>query len=278
MILLNEYVVDFGRFPNGESNLNFNKLAFSTKSTITLKYESDQDLFNLFILKKYLDEYAQFNRFDLTILYMPYSRMDRHNIVYTFNLKYVCTMINDMNFASVTVYDAHSDVTGALLNRYIEGGNIPILFKQFQEEVGTDNLVIMYPDAGAQKRYSKDYNYPTVVGNKIRNFETGNIDSYEIYGEDVKGKNVVIIDDLCSKGGTFIGAAKALRERGAKDVYLIVGHCENTVYDGDLFSHITKMYTTNTILSDINIARQIISKEQLTIIPSYVIKSREEGY
>lgn len=254
MLLIDNVVVKFGTFPNGERNLNFNTICFHSNSTVILKYESDQDLFDLYILKRYMDQEIKDNKIGLLITYMPYCRMDRANEVYTFNLKFVADFINRLNFNDVTVVEPHSDVTPALLNNaYTFTKFTSILFKRFMDIIKPKDFVVMYPDAGAEKRYSKTFCYPTVVGMKQRDFSTGEIVKYDVIGADVNGKDVVIIDDLCSRGGTFIGATQALKELGAKNVYLIVTHCENNVYTGDLFKHITKMFTTNSLLTKYNI-------------------------
>jgi ribose-phosphate pyrophosphokinase len=272
MIILDGAEVEFGQFPNKETNLNINHIAFHSNSEITLKYENDADLFNLYILKSYIDECldAHTNRVTLMVLYFPYSRMDRENGTYTFHLKYVAKMINDMKFHKVTVLDVHSDITPALVNRYTGFTNIPVLFSQFQNEHGMDNTFIFFPDAGAQKRYGSTYCYPTLVGFKSRNFSNGNIDSYQVLGNITEGADVVIIDDLCSKGGTFVQAATKLKELGAKDVYLIVGHCENTVFEGVIFDHIKKIYTTNSIIRDTTGGLN----EQLSIKHLYTINGK----
>lgn len=59
------------------------------------------------------------------------------------------------------------------------------------------------------------------------------------------------MDDLCSKGGTFMLTASKLKEIGATEIYLVVTHCENTVFQGELLTSdlITGIYTTNSILS-----------------------------
>jgi len=253
MIYIDKMKVEFGNFPNKERYLELNKICVTNGSTITLKYETDQDLFDLYILKKYIDNIwnPAGSYFNLHILYMPYSRMDRENNFYSFNLKYVAEFINTMNFNRVIIYDAHSEVTPALINRYIAKTNIFKLFSVFQNDhLSMLNTKVFFPDAGAQKRYEKTICYPALVGMKSRDFATGNITGYKFFGNLQAGDDVVIIDDLCSKGGTFIAAAKGLKEAGAKNIYLITGHCENTVMQGEIISGelIKKMYTTNSIL------------------------------
>ena len=58
-----------------------------------------------------------------------------------------------------------------------------------------------------------------------------------------------IIDDICSRGGTFYHSAKKLKEHGANDIYLYVSHCENTILEGDLLKGdlIKRVYTTDSI-------------------------------
>ncbi len=252
MILIDNVEVKFGSFPNKESHLNFNNLKFGKMSVVTFKYESDQDLFNLYILKRYMDYAIGNNSYLLDILYMPYSRMDRANDVYTFNLKYVCDFINSLNFYEVRVLEPHSDVTPALLNNCAAYRVVDELFKRLLAVLPTTaDLVVMYPDAGAEKRNAGTFCYPTVIGSKERDFATGNILKFGFTGADVKGKTVVIVDDLCSKGGTFVGAATALRNAGARKVYLIVTHCEDTITTGAVRCDIDKVFTTNSLLNNL---------------------------
>ena len=98
--------------------------------------------------------------------------------------------------------------------------------------------MICYPDKGAKARFQDDnVELPVVFCNKIRDFDTGEIKGLELDGViDVAGKNVLILDDLCSKGGTFYYTAKKLKENGANNIYLGVCHMESTVKYGDIYS------------------------------------------
>ena len=68
-------------------------------------------------------------------------------------------------------------------------------------------------------------------------------------GIEVKDKSIVIVDDICSYGGTFYYAAKALKELGAGNIYLHVDHCENSVLEGDMIKSglIKEIWTTDSI-------------------------------
>lgn len=276
MILYNNKPLGFGKFPNGESYLK--KIKFDENfivHVVTLKYESDEDLFHLLLVKKALDDInVQSN---LRITYVPYSRMDRDNELYVFALKTFTDFINSMNWLRVVIYEPHSDVTPALLDR-VQVVNVtahPVMQTQVALEFLDQPYQICYPDIGAFKRYTSDFKDGNAVyGIKFRDFETGKIIALDIKGEKVHD-NVVIVDDLCSKGGTFVMAAKKLREMGFTKIVLSVAHCEDTIYNGELFDHLDKVITTNSILSETtSLAIEYNRQGKLQVIPLTEFKWR----
>ena len=86
-----------------------------------------------------------------------------------------------------------------------------------------------------------------------RDRATGQIKGIDVGGDvdNIAGKNILIVDDICSKGGTFYFSAKKLKELGAKNIYLHITHCENTIFEGDILNCglIKKIYTTNSIFT-----------------------------
>jgi ribose-phosphate pyrophosphokinase len=92
--------------------------------------------------------------------------------------------------------------------------------------LGIDNLVVCSPDVGFAKGASAFANalgVPVVIGNKTRHGHDEQAEILEVIGQ-VKGKNVIIVDDFTISGGTLIRMAEVLRERGAKDIYAAVSH------------------------------------------------------
>ena len=254
MILLNGKKVYINYYPNGEMYIDTNKLNLGEKNVLEVKYEDDRDIINMIFLAKHIDS----NKLDkmLIIPYFPYSRMDRTEGIRLFTLKYLCEIINKLNFYKVIIFEPHSDVVCALLDRLVVMDSTMMLtnkaIKELQFNSNKEDY-IFYPDSGAIKRYSKQIKYNKIlVGNKEREFSTGRIKKLSITGEIPKSPfRVIIVDDLCSKGGTFILSAKKLKELGAKEIYLVVTHCENTIFGGEILSTdlINKVYTTNSILS-----------------------------
>lgn len=215
-------------------------------------YEHDAELFTLICVKRYLDEHFYEVSIHLNMPYIVHARMDRvKNDEDVFTLKYFCEVINSLNFATVWVRDAHSNVSLALLNNVKEEPVKPFII----DAVGqSDADVLFFPDEGAMKRYSSEFNIPYAFGMKKRDWKTGQILGLDIINaEVVKDKNVLIVDDICSRGGTFYHSAKALKAAGAKSVSLYITHCEGTITTGDLAASdglVDHVYTTKSILPE----------------------------
>lgn len=255
MMKLNGEKVNIKKFPNGESLISSEslKIKYDSINMIKLKFENDEDITHLLFLKGHLDELRV--KCSLEIAYLPYSRMDRTEGMTVFTLKHLCKLINSLEFEEVSIYEPHSDVCVALLDRVKVINMSKLLTEQLLKKINSseDELYIVYPDAGAAKRYAKQIQYDKVLtASKERDFKTGYIKKLDINGT-TQGKEfkAIIVDDLCSKGGTFILTASKLREMGATEIYLVVTHCEDTIFGGDILKTdlIKKVYTTNSILS-----------------------------
>ena len=222
--------------------------------TFTWYYENDAELFTLICLKKH---YAHKKTAYLWMPYCPHARMDRVKAYSdVFTLKYFTEVINSLNFTQVTIYDPHSSVCTALINNVRVLEPTPFIdeaINKVNENNSKNNFMVFYPDEGAMKRYSGMFPIPYAFGVKKRDWATGQIQGLDVMGdvEGIKDKKILIIDDICSKGGTFYHSAKKLKELGAKDIYLYITHCENTILEGELLTSglIEKVYTTNSIFT-----------------------------
>ncbi len=262
MIKINGIEIEKTIFPNNEIMIRTEDIKrcldnYSEIDRITFKFENNSDIIDLFFITKTLKDMNR--KIELLITYIPYSRMDRTEGQTVFTLKYFTSLINSLGYNNIIVCEPHSDVSLALLDGEVEVVNSTAaitneLIQEFNFSPGKD--YILYPDAGAAKRYSKQIKYPSVlVANKDRDFATGRINNMTIHSNDLipyKPFRVIIVDDLCSYGGTFMLAAKKLREMGATEVYLAVTHTEDSIYNGEILKTdlIDKVYTTNSVLNN----------------------------
>lgn len=256
MITLNGKPVEIGSFPDGTILMKEAPCGLTSHDMyIEWRYENDREFLALIYLVKQLRRYEN-TRIDLYMPYIPNARMDRvKNPRDVFTLKYFAELLNDLQFNSVTVLDPHSSVSEALINNLYSVPAEPHIIKTLVKlsAIGVKDLLMFYPDEGAMKRYSGMVKIPYAFGIKRRDWETGKIEGLDVAGavDQIAGKDILIVDDICSRGGTFYHSAKKLKELGANDIYLYVSHCENTILEGDLLASglIKKVYTTDSIFT-----------------------------
>lgn len=233
----------------------------SGSEAITWCYDNDAEIFTLNCLVDAIRDIKGNNvDIELRMPYIPHARQDRKVSGRFFTLKTFAKMINQMNFSKVIVLDPHSDVSTALIDRCYE------MLKPIELIKVKEGTVLMYPDAGAAKKYKADST--CIIGNKHRNSE-GRIDSYELLNFVEGTKSVCIVDDICSYGGTFVAAAKALRERGVETIGLVVSHCEDNILKGEVFNYIDFVYTSDSIC-------HIENHEKIEFIDSYDFRNVKE--
>lgn len=200
-------------------------------------------------------------------LYTPYflgSRSDRKFEKGSNNyLKdVICPIINSLNFESVTVLDPHSDVLEACLNNFKKIDNTQLVDEFLSsnygdENVKWDNFILISPDAGANKKIFKvaeqiGYAGDIITCSKSRD-ENGKLSRVEVpYSYRNHGdKDMIIIDDICDGGATFINIAKELKENSNRKpfkgkIYLIVTHGIFSKGFEELSKYFDGIYCTNS--------------------------------
>lgn len=255
MIKILDEEVKLDHFPDGTLHLTPDATLISWENntiSISWYYENDGEMAALLFLTKHYQNLG----YDVS-LYLPYvpnARMDRvKDDDDVFTLKYFAEFLNMLRFRKVVVLDPHSNVTAALIDR-VEVIEPKHLIEKAIAEIKkntNDDLTMFFPDEGAMKRYSDMIGLPYAFGVKRRDWKTGKILGLEVPCDvdRINGKTILIIDDICCKGGTFYHSAKKLKELGAEKIYLYVTHCESTVFRGEILHGdlIEKLYTTNSI-------------------------------
>lgn len=256
MITLNGKPVEIGSFPDGTILMKQGDLD-GVFAHIKWQYENDREFLALIYLVKHLRRLG-YKFIDLHMPYIPNARMDRvKNEKDVFTLKYFAELLNDLHFNYIQVLDPHSSVSEALIDNLIVETPKEYVNETLERIAPYDhkksNVLMFYPDEGAMKRYSGLVNIPYVFGIKKRNWETGKIEGLDVAGavDQIAGKDILIVDDICSRGGTFYHSAKKLKELGANKIYMYVSHCENTILEGELLTSglIEKVYTTDSIFT-----------------------------
>lgn len=254
MIKIDGEVINLGSFPDGTALIKYSPLPHQKVGYAKLSwyYENDAEFLSLMYLVKHLRSHGV-NDIYLYMPYIPNARQDRvKSSEDVFTLKYFAELLNSLNLTRIEVLDPHSTVSEALINNLHIYSPKPYI-EQVLEKIGKGNILMFYPDEGARKRYSSMIDLPCFFGIKKRDWKTGVIEGLDVAGpiDFIPGKDILIVDDICSRGGTFLHSAKKLKELGAKDIYLFVSHCENTILEGELLNNdlIKKVYTTDSIFT-----------------------------
>lgn len=236
------------KFKDEEKYLNLLK---TDKILIKTRIHNSDELMLLILVVDMLRKDGYDGLINVYLPYLPYMQADRDfSAGETFSLKTLSRLLKSIEVDNWMVFDAHSDVTHMVVN------NITILnpneiIKDIISDINSENLAIMSPDNGGYKRVKKIVNGIKWEGdfftaNKDRNISSGNIDEISFNTQDFEGKDILIIDDICIGGRTFIELAKKLKECNVGKLYLYVSHGLFTHGISPLTEYYETIYTTNS--------------------------------
>ncbi len=251
----NEIAFEQFTFSGGEPHIKITSdLTTVTKVIITHRVKSFNDMGLLLVAVNALRN-MDVTHIELFIPYFPGARQDR---IMTngeaLTVKVYANLINNLGLNKITVFDPHSDVTPALLNNCKVINNFKFI-EQVTEILKNDNLLLISPDAGALKKIYKlaEYleKYEIIECSKSRNIKTRQLSGFKVYTDDLKGKDCLIVDDICDGGRTFLGLAKALKAKNAGKLYLAVSHGIFSKGVNQLEKEFEIIFTTNSFPSTI---------------------------
>lgn len=265
------------KFLGGEVHVKLKEKFTNTKSTDVTIYayaNSSDDIMSILLTNDALYRMG-YTKINLFIPYMPYARQDRVMVEgEPFSMKVMADLLKLCNFNKIYVFDPHSDITPTLLEHNIHViSNKNFVYKCLTNIVGLDGYaqnkegvsenefkatlkgspLWVSPDSGSFKKVFKlanelNYKDEIILCNKARNLNDGKIMAYAVDKQDLGGRDCIIIDDLISKGGTFIGLSKELKKRNSGKIFLVVSHYEGVSNNLLLQeSGIEKIFKTNSI-------------------------------
>lgn len=201
-------------FPDGEKQLVLNGLNRKDTVEIICRIKSSDDLFLLMQCADIL------KRQEVTVerLVIPYLMSMRNDRVISYNgaytLKIVADCINLLNAEKVYITEAHSSKTTKLIRNCIN------YYDAINLKLSID-YTVCYPDKGAADRSGLE----ALFCQKVRDMDDPSIITTEVVNPSFfKGGAIVVKDDLCDGGGTFLSIAPKLRELNPTELILCVTH------------------------------------------------------
>lgn len=192
--------------------------------------------------------------------YLGYNRQDRKDKPRVpISADVVCDFLGK-SAHKVVLFDLHSEVTAAFFRNstvdvlFTSWLAVPFIKEQLGEEIS--NLVVVSPDAGGAKRAQK-YSKLLGLGGSYAMISKGERPADNQIGNDLKvvgevrGKDIIIVDDILDTCGTIVKAAMALKQQGAQRVFIYAPFAllsGNALDKLQVFHEvITQVFTTNVI-------------------------------
>ena len=159
--------------------------------------------------------------------YFGWARQDRKSKPrVSIGAKLVADLLSVAGIDRLMTMDLHADQEQGFFDVPVDHLYASTVMLPYVKSLNMDNLCIATPDVGGSKRaasYAKYLDCPMVLCNKSRE-KANEVASMQIIG-NVKGKDVILVDDIVDTAGTICAAANLIMENGANSVRAIASHC-----------------------------------------------------
>jgi len=182
--------------------------------------------------------------------YFGYARQDRKVAPRTsISAKLVSNLITKAGADRVVTVDLHAGQIQGFFDIPVDNlFATPIFARHVKKKIKSKNIVCIAPDVGGTERaraLGKLLNVGLAIVDKRRP-KPGKSQVMNVIG-NVKNQTCIIVDDIIDSGGTIVNAAKALRDRGAKEVYVYITH---GVLSGEAVKKIKNSLIKNLVITD----------------------------
>jgi ribose-phosphate pyrophosphokinase len=250
--------LDVAEFADGETKIKFNENVEGVHAILVQSTYPpvDKHLMQLFLVAHHLSQEGA--RIHAVIPYLAYARQDkqflRGEVV---SLGVVSHLLRSVGVGRIITVDIHS-VEGLSLFSIptYSVSAIPSMVQYIKKNVSVSNPAVIAPDFGSSKRTEA---FATLFGaeyiqlSKQRDRLTGKV---KIEAQDLKIKNrdVIIVDDIISTGGTIMAASEMLRKAGAGRIIVTCVHplLVKDAYEKLIAAGVDEILGTNTVPSKVS--------------------------
>lgn len=236
-------------FSDGEFQPSYNESVRG--ATVFIVQSTFPPTDNLFELLLMIDaaKRASAHRVIAVMPYFGWARQDRKDKPrVSIGAKLVANMLAAAGCDRVMTCDLHADQIQGFFDFPVDHIYASAVFLPYLEKLNIENLAIAAPDMGGAKRanaYARYLQCPVIICHKSR--EKANVVGSITAIGDVKGKNVVIVDDMIDTAGTLAKAANVLKDMGALSVRACATH---PVFSGPAYDRIAESALEEVIVSD----------------------------
>lgn len=240
-------------FPDGEGKITLKGKPSKNKTIIVQSIfpPIDSNLIHALSLISKAKEYS--NEVVLVTPYLGYARQDKEFLPgEIITMKVLAKLFQGAGASKLIVVDIHSKI--GLKYFKIKSKNIsavPDLARYFKK-INLKNPLVVSPDQGGKERakeFAKEFGSEFIALKKQRNRKTGKVQIKTEGLDEVKKRDVILVDDIISTGGSIIKATEFLKKQKYKKVFvacthaLLINNAENKIKK----SGVTRIISTNTI-------------------------------
>ena len=183
------------------------------------------------------------------IPYFGYARQDRKDKPRVpISAKMIADLLEKVGANRIMTMELHADQLQGFFNIPVDHLKSDAIFLPYLQEQDLTNVIFASPDVGAVKRariYSNHFGKNLVICDKYRK-KANEIAEMTVIG-DVKGADVILVDDLVDTAGTLCRAAKIIKEHGANSVRAL---CTHPVFSGKAYENIEDSELEEVIVCD----------------------------
>ena len=241
--------VNFSRYSDGEFQPSFEESVRGARIFIIGSTQPSSE--NLMEMLLMLDAAKRASARHITAV-MPYfgwARQDRKDKPRVpIGAKLIAKLLETAGATRIITMDLHADQIQGFFEKPVDHLFASTIFLPYIESLKLSNLTIASPDMGGSKRayaYSKYLSSEVVICYKQRE-KANKISHMELIGE-VKGKNVILVDDMVDTAGTLTKAATLMKDRGAISVRAI---CTHALLSGEAYNKIEESELEELIVTD----------------------------
>ena len=241
--------VNFSRYSDGEFQPSFEESVRGARIFIVgSTHPSSENLMEMLLM---LDAAKRASARHITAV-MPYfgwARQDRKDKPRVpIGAKLIAKLLESAGATRIITMDLHADQIQGFFEKPVDHLFASTIFLPYINSLKLSDLTIASPDMGGSKRayaYSKFLSSDVVICYKQR--EKANIISHmELIG-NVKGKNVILVDDMVDTAGTLTKAADLMKDRGAVSVRAI---CTHALLSGSAYEKLEGSQLEELIVTD----------------------------
>jgi ribose-phosphate pyrophosphokinase len=281
---------EVGRFNDGEISIKINenvrnKQVFIVQSTARQATSSINDnIMELYLFSRALKRASAAN-ITAIIPYYGYGRQDRKiSARAPISAADLATLIETAGVDRVVAIDLHAgQIQGFFQNIPVDNLYGSYLMAKYFAQKDLHNPVVVSPDAGGVVRAKKFRELLEKNGMKSgfamlikTRSAPGVVESATVIG-DIKGRDIIIVDDICDTGGTLVKSAEELKNLGAKNIYASITH---PVFSKDALAKIENSVFKEILVTDsIELSKKTPKVHQLSVAPllSEVIQRIDSG-